>query len=289
MTTTTNETYFTNSGIEVEASKVTRDVRPRSVVATWFHTEPCGRCVGGKYFSCWAHIERGVCFGCGGSGIRHVVDRVYTAEEYAKRVAKREAKAARRCAEREAARKAHFAHAVALLGADLFERFDAYGQHFAARDEFGDYDVTTWMPEQQDYFDEFLYSLWAKMHEFGLSEKQAECVRRSFEAWDAKQAASATLRHLGTVGERRTFKGSILATRVRDGFSYGTLSYWALLADADGNLWSYSGSCSDFDAPRGTVIECVATVKAHETSKRGEPMTYGARPSKITRTAVQAS
>jgi len=95
----------------------------------------CNRCVGSRVFRCWAHIEQGKCFRCGGTGYEWV--RYYTpaqeerrAKARAKQQAKKDAERAAKQAEWEAQEAIRVAKEAELEAQRAAER--AKSQHVGA-------------------------------------------------------------------------------------------------------------------------------------------------------------
>ena len=65
----------------------------------YFENTTCPKCCGRGYIDCYAHVEGGVCFQCGGSGYYLTHRKVLTPEYEAKLEARREAKRERKIAE----------------------------------------------------------------------------------------------------------------------------------------------------------------------------------------------
>jgi hypothetical protein len=95
------------------------------------------------------------------------------------------------------------------------------------------------------------------------AEKQAE-----------RKAADAQSKHIGTVGERRTFTATVRFATFFD-TQFGT-TFVTGLNDADGNIIIHKGSAV-FPSERGAVVNFVATVKEHGV-RDGVNQTIVARP-----------
>jgi hypothetical protein len=120
----------------------------------------------------------------------------------------------------------------------------------------------------------FLGEMNASLHKWGsLTDGQLKAVLKIM-ADDASKASSV---HVGVIGERIEGTYTIARRTERDyGFPAG-VRYWHLLKGADGNLYTYFGSCLGRE---GVVVKMRATVKAHE-DYQGTKQTALARPSNI--------
>jgi hypothetical protein len=107
-----------------------------------------------------------------------------------------------------------------------------------------------------------------------LTDGQLKAVKSSM----AREALSQSSRHVGEIGKRIDGTYTITKRTERDyGFPAG-VRYWHLLTGADGNLYTYFGTCL---GRTGEIISMRATVKDHETFN-GACQTKLARPSNVT-------
>jgi hypothetical protein len=112
-----------------------------------------------------------------------------------------------------------------------------------------------------------------------LSERQIELVKRVRDDV-AKRAAEPQLppsTYQGEVGKPLTVTVEILAVREREGYMPGTKSFWHLMRDAAGNVYTSRGASI---GDRGEKIAGTFTVKAHE-EYQGTKQTILQRPRKL--------
>jgi Flp pilus assembly protein TadG len=251
--------YFHRHGSPVTATVYTSGKKTYVI-----ENRPCGRCGGAGRSDKWAHTGY-TCFDCNGACYRgtHNVP-VYTAEQLVKLNAaqeKRNAKKAAIAAEKAAAAKAQadaerdaFLAANAELIADM--------QAYAPRSEF---------------IADILNKSVANAR---ITENQANAVRNSIAKMKAEDARRANVKHVGTVGERVSLNGLTVffTTRIdpitANGYSPYGPRYLTVLRTPEGSSVVYKGN---YVAPKGSVVDVVATVKEH-SEFRDEPQTKIQRP-----------
>lgn len=107
-----------------------------------------------------------------------------------------------------------------------------------------------------------------------ITTAQAEAVVKAVADAEARVAAKAASRWIGTVGEKTTVTGTVVFTK-RVETNYG--SSRLVVIDADGDkVTVFSTAAWAWDADKGHTVTLVATVKAHEVYD-GEKRTVLAR------------
>lgn len=123
----------------------------------------------------------------------------------------------------------------------------------------------------------FAKDLWGKLHAWGsLTQPQMDAIKRGWAREDAKALERETSAHVGAVGKRHTVKLTIVTYTSRQAeFWPHPTSYWHLLKDDAGNVYTYRGSTWLGD--RGATVKGTFSVKEH-TVYQGTKQTVLARP-----------
>jgi hypothetical protein len=123
------------------------------------------------------------------------------------------------------------------------------------------------------------------------TDRQVEVATRIMFDRATERARLAGACHVGTIGQRSEFELTLLYTQTRAGELPNGIrvdSHWSLFTDAGGRKiactsapWIIGLTRKDGEYEKGQKVRVKATVKKHETDKKGEPVTYINRPKPI--------
>lgn len=274
--TTTTSSWFHRDGSACERAVTILDADRASYVTA----RACGRCGGAGGSAKW-QFTGWTCFDCGGQGTRGTETvKVYSAAKLAK-LQGTAAKAAERKATKLAAKQAAAAAAADERRAAFLA---THGALLARVLPYVGEDV-----EGGEVRHPFLTDVYRKaMERAELTDGQVTALVSyvtKLEARAAAQAhATANSRHVGAVGERITFTGTVKRVSWHEvaSFGYGLPCQKALtvieLADGSGSTVTYFGA--DALGEEGAVVTVKATVKEHREF-RGVRETRVSRPKHV--------
>lgn len=288
---------FENQAEAIEKYKNTRRVRFDRVDRNGTHLFTdctCNRCGGDGYIAYFGHIEQGVCFECGGSGVSTGTEiKIYTDAYGAKLKEQRAA--------REEAKRQKLIEESAEWNKTWLERegFNAdgvtyvvLGNTYLIKDELKAKgakfnDMLGWhMADPQGYdvaeicVEQVTYRTYIGRFEYIMWNEGVEIVR---EAKDAAEKAIKAQRgehvseYIGNVGERRDFNCTLVGHFTFEShFSYyGEVNHIYKFEDENGDIVVWNTSSWIDDQKKNFKFK--ATVKEH-SEYRGEKQTVVTRP-----------
>ena len=251
-----------------------------------YHDWNCPRCGGRGYIPHYAHVDAGVCFECGGSGLRQKakVVKEYTPEYRAKLDARNEAKRQKKLAEDIAKSDEK--------NQEFFERYGfnkdgktyvVLGDSFSIKDELKeagakyDNDLGWHFPEKpekydcveidvddvyfKDYRNMYVWNHWLSKSE----EKWSEKIKKANEELNR---SNSTSEYLAEVGEKVNLKVKLIGTYMYETHFtyYGELNYIYTFKDEKGNVIVWKTS-KELEVEEGAEVTLKGTVKTLDEYK----------------------
>lgn len=235
----TRSTFYSNKQIYVP------------VRGTEFYTITCGRCGGSGGMSHYAHIDNGVCYGCGGRGTFGSATNAYVEglrKQKEARDAKKEAKRLALCAKRDE-RVLAFAAAEPELAAVLES---VYNDERAGGN--------------------FYRSLAEQLHNAvgkALTENQINALRKAVEQDEQKKLAqldkATAAEFIGEEGEKVVFDGEVVFSKLCDGL-YGSSMMVVIKVSETVTVKTFSTAAWVWTeaSNAGTKLSLKGTVKKNE-------------------------
>lgn len=262
-------TLYSRAGHALPKTNI-RDGKPVHV-----RDRPCTRCGGLGGSEKWRHTGW-TCYRCGGNCVDPVREtlKLYTSEQLEKlndRKAKADAKRAAAKAEKDRVEAERRAAEKAEMISDYQDLLDRIGEEL----RYGDNEI----------LQNVIETITVRVKD--PSDRQIEVVNKIIADRSAERTRRAAAVHVGEIGKREIFDLTLLYTRTEQTGSFPAIySHWSLFTDANGcKIASTSAPWTlglhhdaDYVYERGQKIRVKATVKAHKTDKKGEPITYIQRP-----------
>lgn len=289
--------YFNNQAEVIETLKNRRHTRFDRVDRNGTHIFvdcTCGRCGGDGYISYFGHIDQGVCFECGGSGVStgHEI-KVYTDEYGAKLTAQREAREAKKrqklvdesaewnktWLEREGFNADGVTYVVLGNTFDIKDELkekgakfnQAMGWHMADAQGYDAVPISVEQVTYKTYIGRFEYLMYSDIVDVVNPAKDA--AEQELKAVRGEHVSE----YIGTVGERREFNCKLVGSFAYEShFSfYGETNYIYKFVDENGDIVVWNTS-SWLDTEK-KEFRFKATIKEH-SEYRGEKQTVVTRP-----------
>ena len=237
----------------------------------------CRKCGGRGFIEGYAHVERGVCFDCRGSGI----EKDYTWKEYTPEYAKKLAQ--RRLAKAKAKAPERNAKLFKRLGmSEAGKAYVVIGDTFELKDQLKEAgarwnDLLGWhFDHEQSEYPCFEVSIDEIADKGEADDWQLHDRWLVFEIVKEKRLANAPKtdsQYIGAVGDKVELELTyVVAFEFRTHFTYkGETSYLYKFADADGNTVTWKTS-KWLDIEEGQTYKVAGTIKDH-TEYKGDKQT----------------
>jgi hypothetical protein len=270
MTTTRTEERIVTKASELELIEdgtimIGRGSLPRITVAgyefgrgvrTGQFYEQCYKCAGSGYLN--IPVDSGRCWGCMTAGY----GRVYADEKAVRTTVVRRIAAAKRNAALAAAEAARYAE---VAKAEAFE-FNVWRTANA--------NLVAALARVTDARG-LLADLACIVAEATIpTVKQAEAATRILaqRAEADAYAGLRTVRHLGAIGDKITFTGTLKIKSLQDGYAYGSTEWFMIIETPDGDVKITTTAAWANDAERGSEVTITGKVKKL-AEYRGQPQT----------------
>ena len=232
---------FDRTGTEITARPVSIEWGQRGTSAKAVFIEACGRCAGTGWFSCFRHIESGVCFQCRGVKSVHRTRRVFNEIGAGQNITRDKKKAAKKRIEADKVRRV------------LREKIKAW---FVA-DEGVAWDVIIRGRDNQ-----FLANMKGAVKRWGgLSEKQTAAVHKIGQDMVDRAATREQSSHVGEKGDKIVFTATVIFSKeIETRFGLSTL---VKMQDEAKNVFTWFASGVRDDVPKFAVINVRGTIKDH--------------------------
>lgn len=258
----------------------------------------CNRCGGTGYLDCYGHVDGGVCFECGGSGVSTATEiKIYTDEYGAKLKAQREAREEKKRQKmieesdewnkkwmaKEGFNEEGITYIVLGNTYEIKEELKAHGAKF-------NYTLGWHMPNAEGYdavpmnIDQVTYHMYNGRLDYIMYSEIVELVKALKEKAEQELKAKNgehISEYIGTVGERREFTCKLVGHFCYES-NFGGYGYWTdntmhiyKFKDENGDIvvWN-TATYLDDDKPE---YKFKATIKEHSEYK-GEKQTVISRP-----------